>query len=205
MKEIVNNLLRAEGRGFFISAKSGEFEAYKLTEEQAVEFCSEAPQVENLPKLEVDEVYTGFVALRLADGFWVGTIDGKLFWLNPERYEMRPFTNTPVGGHSKRVIYSDYAPGRVALEQGRLFEYISNGNNAMCRRLLLVRDLDIAGELERHRQWRDPEGKPEEVDKELKNKLVAYINGEDVDFTDEEKYLLEYHFNLDYLRIFGED
>ncbi|MBR6355339.1 MAG: hypothetical protein IKR92_00655 [Alphaproteobacteria bacterium] len=204
MKEIVKHLLRAEGRGFFISAKSGEIEAYRLTEEQAIDFCSDSPKIETLKKLEVDDVYEGFVALRLDEGFWVGTIDGKLQWLNPDIYEMRPFTNHPVGG-PKRVIYSDYAPGRIALEQGRLFEYISNGNSALCRRLLLVRDLDIAESLKRNRQWRDPNGKPEEVDKELKNKLVSYIKGEDVDFTDEEKYLLEYHFNLEYLRIFGED
>ena len=148
MKEIVKHLLRAEGRGFFISAKSGEIEAYRLTEEQAIDFCSDSPKIETLKKLEVDDVYEGYVALMLNEGFWVGTIDGKLQWLNPDVYEMRPFTNHPVGG-PKRVIYGDYAPGRIALEQGRLFEYISNGNSALCRRLLLVYDLDIAGVLKK--------------------------------------------------------
>lgn len=201
----LGNLLRAEGRGFFISAQSGHLEAYKLTEKQAIEFCSKAPQTENMKKFESDKVYDGFVALKLNDGWWVGKIDGEIVWLNPDVYEMRPFTNTPVGGSTKRVIYSDYAPGKAALEKGCLFEYVSNGNDAMCQRLLLVRDLDIAGALENNRQWRDPKGKPEEVDKELKNKLVAYVKGEDVKFSDEETYLLKYHFELEYLRIFRED
>lgn len=205
MKRIIN-LLRTDGREFFISAYVEKLVAYKLTEEQALEFCSRNAR-EGLEPLETDENYSGYVALKLYDGYWVGKVNGRFIWLDPKRYKMIPssdryFRNGFCSGHA--TIISDSETDRYALEQGCLFMYRENDND-LCRSLLLIRDLDIAGELENNREYRDPDGDAEEIDKQLKDKLIAYIKGEEVEFSAEEQYLLSSHFPLDYRRIFRKD
>ena len=183
-------MLKETGTSFFVSVARNELFAYKLSKEEAFNFSAHLFDWENGNKLAAGEFYDGFVAVISVSGkFIVGKMQGCLVLLDPKVTEIH-----------------QWPEGQLALENNCLFELQTPSGEAselFHEMPIIVRDLPIAETLRHSNAWIKPEGDPDEVDRQIKDKIIsAALNDEEIDLSVEEQRFFDDNFWLEYITLF---
>lgn len=192
------NWLGYETTNFFVSIVP-KLIAFKLSFEQAVNFANKFRTLEELSEaygyenaLQTEEEYEGYLVVFSKGKLRVGWLDkGCITQSQPENNCHCPYNGSETAWREGKIFHLDGA---------------DNNKNARFHEAVIIRDLQIAGELNEYRNWRDPDGDAEEVDRQIKDKLVhSLLTGENVNLTENEDYFLSERFFYEYRRLFGNE